>query len=438
MNFRKFLEAKFDPSVTHLQKFNNGTKSYIGNTYNLKIDNKGNVVQLAPEDYQNHRFSYYAINPQGKEIACQRTSPQSSDFKKLIDALRIKYNDIKDWNVQVYMQAGHMQTGNGSYNRTVGYWIGQPSVQLENNTKTYLYHGTSTNLWYDGIKKNGLLPRQASGSSGSYGAQNLDALSQGKLIYLSTHPDAAARTAAEQAAHKHGGQPMIIRILASGLFSSNFHPDEDSRQASAQHSINQMSVLAYEGKIPPSIIEPFLLGARADTGKRIVTKWTKFVDVKTTEHPLTTKLANNELPYTSDPEYFALKDAGILKLQRTYDANGFSRENVIKTRNVSDEEVKEILRKAYWTQNVKAILNDLNNAYKGAIYQLKDHPIPEKINHTLQMLIDSQIINIETYKDQSYFTVCSYACEDKAIALAKLMGKTDFGELAKQIKELDL
>ena len=130
MNFRTWFEAKLDPSILSLYKWNpSGDKPHIGASYNLKIDQGGNIVPLDEKDWEQ-RIPHFELIPRAKEVRLQRLSPISPEFRKFISALRSKYGDIDNWNVTVFSQAGHMQTGRRTWDRSVRYWMQQPSVDL--------------------------------------------------------------------------------------------------------------------------------------------------------------------------------------------------------------------------------------------------------------------------------------------------------------------
>lgn len=430
MLFKQWLinELKFDPTSTHLKKWNDGhgRKPYLSHSYSLKVNQNGEISDLSPEDWNNN-IPHYSINPNAKQIELQRLSPITPEFRKLIQALKSKYHDIETWEVHIYSQAGHMQTGNKNFYRTVDYWMRQKPVNLNNKLPEYFYHGTCTNLWYESIKKNGLLPRNTSNSSGSYGSQNISSLSKGNLVYLSVHPDAATREAAKQASNKHGGKPLILRINAEGLMPEKLINDEDARRAiTAQDSIKAMSTAGYQGKIAPSIVTPFLLS--------INKQWTKFKDVPIEEHPLTIKLRNGEIPYYNDIEYYILKDAGIIKEIETHDKNGFTNRRTVKTRDVADEEIKSLLKRSSWAQNVRFIVNDLNEPL-GVIYSLRNkntQDLTPKQEYIIQLLVDSKLL----YREKSHFSVNSWNAHDNAIEMAKSMGKMTFQDLAAIIKSM--
>jgi hypothetical protein len=371
-----------------------------------------------------------------------KISPQSPDFAKIIKALKPKFHDIGNWQVEYFFMASHLVTGNEKYYRTVDYWL-KHTVNINDTLPEFFYHGTSTNQWYEGIKKNGLLPRNITGSAGGYGSQNASSLSKKGIVYLSTHPDAATRTAAEQAANKHGGVPLILKINSSGIFKDKLVPDEDSRQPNAQKSIVKMSTVGYEGRVPPSAIEPFLLGNEYEKNSRLYTKWEKFKDVPVAEHPLTARLKSGMTPYSNDPEYYILRDAGIIKREKTRNpTSGWPSENDVQTREVSDEELRKLLKNGGWANTARAISTDLNNGYQGCIYSLKDITLPPNMSpeseSIIKMLTDSRLCGTDTRGEKRYIYLNNYDSMDRVIALAKLLHakKMDMDDLCREIKTI--
>ena len=453
LQFRLWLEAIFDPAITQLYKWKptpDSDKTYLGKTFNLKLDPNGRVVQLDKDDW-SQSIPHVEISPRGKTIKLQKLSPQSPDFRKIINALRSKYHDIDTWEVEVFFAAMHQQSGRSNWNRDVAYWLRQNTVNLNNRLPQYFYHGTSTNQWYMGIKQKGLLPRSLSGSSGSYGAQNIDSLSQSDLVYLSTHPDAAAREAARQAARKHGGRPLILRISSSGLFPEKFRPDEDAanrlRNASstmtAQGSVRMASIVGYTGRIGASVIQPFLIGKdnQLTSNNTIYCKWEPFHDVPIGEHPLTQKLKDKQTPYVGDAEYYALKDAGVIGQEQEKTASGWPTTRVVIKKDVDDNEVRTILKNAGWAQTVKAILKDLDDGYRGVLYRFKDRRVPDEISPEDELLVKpllaSKMVTKEKWKDNpERYYLSSYDYEDKAIELAKLLGRQDFKQYSRKLIEM--
>ena len=395
MNFKQWLlfsEAKFDPNI--IKPYKNGT---FVDRFDLDLDDQGNVI---PHNHSNEK-SYITIDPKKKSITSgsgyQRLSPQSTKFHRIIKALKSKYQDIEDWEVQVR----RFEPAN-KFSRTVGYWLSRPEIRLANKMPKYLYHGTSTNLWYEGIKQKGLVPRNITGSSGSFGAQNISALSYDNLVYLSTDPDASTRSAAKQASENHGGKQLIIRIDTKGLDPNKLQPDEDSGATTAQASIDVMSTLAYEGKIPSNNLEPFLF----KTNKN----WEKFYDIPVEEHPVTKDLKTGRTPDHGTPNYYALKDAGLIDKFRKI---------LIDPKNITDTQVKNIIKNATWTQNVIMILSDLGKG-NGI---LNSRPLEgiKLSKESLENPIVKMLVKHTTLRED----------EDKeefAISLAKELGKKNFKE----------
>jgi hypothetical protein len=436
VNFKTWLknEAKFDPAITNLKVSNWANKPQLSHSFSLILDKQGNVI---PYDYSVNK-PHLTIHPKSKSMDLQKLSPQSTEFRRIVNALKVKYPDIQDWTVNHFFMAGHMQAA-GERSRTVGYWLSRPEIRLSNKMPHYLYHGTSTNVWYDGIKQKGLVPRSFTGSTGSYGSQNISSLSQGDLVYLSTDPDAATREAAKQAARKHGGKPLILRIDTTGLDINKLEPDEDTKAVTPQASVDISSTLAYKGKIASSNIEPFLLGTQKQKGNRLYDDWEKFYDVPVQEHPMTTKLKKGEAPYSSDPEYYALKDAGLIDRIKKYSDSGHSFEyDVVKNpEEITDPQIKSILKNSGWTQNVKMILNDLQNGYRGVLHQLHNKIIPKELlkDKTIKMLLDSGILTAADYEGSALLSLHGWNAEKYAISLAKILGKTSFQKVALEIKK---
>lgn len=437
MKFREWLqqEATFDPKVARPEVFKNATgKPYLSRSFAVNVDNQGRVV---PHDYNGNR-SHAEIQPKARSISLHKLSPQSQEFHRIIAALRPHYPDIDQWEVHHYFMAGLMQAA-GQRERTVNYWLRQPPVRLKNKLPQFFYHGTCTNLWYEGIKTKGLVPRKFTGSSGSYGAQNVDALSHDDKVYLSTDPDVATRTAAQQAAAKHGGQPLILKINTQGLDPNKLAPDEDTKTNTPQQSVDMASVLAYTGIIPAGNIQPFLIGQEKQTNHRLHTDWEYFKDVPIGEHPLTRKLKNNQIPYSGDPEYYALKDAGIIDQEEIRPPDGWPyKRDVLKDPDITDDKIKSLLKNSGWTQNVKLILKDLNDGYSGHLYKLKNNKLTPEMEASplFQALLQSGLVTTNKYKDDTFLDVQSWNPEANAIKLAKLLGRQGFSGLVREIDAL--
>jgi len=109
-------------------KIYKGDRPRLSRTFALTIDNKGNVI---PYDYSGpFRTPRIELQP-NRTIALYFMSPQSSNFRKIVKALRSKYPNIDEYEVNHIFQPGHMQAA-GSRKRTVGYWMSRPEVRLAN------------------------------------------------------------------------------------------------------------------------------------------------------------------------------------------------------------------------------------------------------------------------------------------------------------------
>lgn len=426
--FKEWLQIKeaiLDPKVTSLEKYKTDDgRPYINRNIHLTLDNKGNVV---PYDYKTNK-PHFVLG--WKTIQLQKLSPQSKEFRQIINALRSKYTDIDSYTVEHYFQAGHMK-GAKNKDRTVAYWMSRPEIRLANKMPKHFYHGTSTNLWYDGIKQKGLQPRSATGSSGSYGSTNVNALSHDDLVYLATDPDAATREAAIQAAKKHGGEPLIIRIDTTGLDPDKLAPDEDTKVPTAQASVDISSTLAYRGRIQSSRIQPWVMRKNIEGSKR----WVKFEDVPMTEHPITKMLKDGQTPDSDSPEYIALLDAGVIGYKS--EDRGYNIATILEP-DITDEKVRNILRDSYWAQNVKLIEKNIWDTRSGIFSRLKGSEIPkEKLSDiTLKMLLDSGLFTVSEHNGRTFMDVSIWDTRTKAIKLAKAMGRMNFGTLAKRIQDL--
>ena len=425
MEFKKWLqnEARFNPSkVTKLTVF--GPQQ----AFNLAIDNEGNVVE--PERLWKQK-SYITIYPRHRSgrIDLKNISPQSTEFRRIVKAIKSKYPDIENWNVE---GNSHMQSAN-SRSRTVGYWLSRPEIRLANKMPKYFYHGTSTNIWYEGIKQKGLIPRNITGSSGSFGSGNIAFLSYDDHVYLATDPDAATRTAAKQAARQHGGKPLIIRIETTGLDPDKLEPDEDTDATTAQTSVDISSTLAYKGRIPANNIEPFLLGKKQEKNSYQY-DWEKFQDVPIEEHPLTQRLKQGEAPDTGDQNYYAIKDAGLFDIVKN--TSGFVKKVVKNPENITDAQVKNILKNATWTTNARIILKDIEVPHKSIMDKLTGFSLTKESleNPMIKMVVDSGIIESHEINGIIYLSKGKYD-EDNAIKLAKMLGKKSFNQFKEQIQK---
>ena len=431
------------------------------------VNPQGQLVKGYPE---GSFVPYVELTPAAHEILARNLDPTSKLFKDIIQALRRKFPDIDGWTVNT-MSLAHSQTGKIGWRgndpphqhnapRQVKYWTSLPRTSFENQMPKYLYHGTSTELWYEGIKSNGLLPRRLNkaGAAGSYGTSK-DAISNENHIFLAVHPDAAARNAAFQAAREHGGEPLILRISTHGLDRHRFRLDQDMDRTYAQVSAARekqglrppdpvklsstfMGAIAYEGKIPPSLIEPLMLGKREDGGRFNYNSWRRFEDVSRPEHPLTIKLNQafaseyNSISSHDSPYFYALREKGIVVPSKD------SYHQYVVARKVTDAEIRKLIKESPWARDALQIDRDLHDWGMDGIKGLGYLPakVPNDLHQkVIDLLVHSKVYGIERHKDKSYLRWESPYGSDSAIAIAKGIHqmKMTYRELEQIIKDLE-
>jgi hypothetical protein len=150
------------------------------------------------------------------------------------------------------------------YPEIIDYWVSfdGPSIEiltLIQNPLTAIVlptveflHGTSTEL-LDDIFDRGLCPRSITGLPPSYGASITRAMPcDPDAVYLTTQANMAG-FAARDACQKHGGSAAILRIM--GVDPNKAIPDVDSRESTAEMSLQRMGSIGYRGCISPDKIE---------------------------------------------------------------------------------------------------------------------------------------------------------------------------------------
>jgi hypothetical protein len=111
-------------------------------------------------------------------------------------------------------------------------------------------HGTSDAL-LPSIEKAGLRPRRDTRTAPSFGGEARPSFDH--LVYLTTQRN-MARLAARDAAARHGGSPVVLRV-APPLSEHLMEPDEDSGASSALESLRRIGSIAYAGRVPAEQVE---------------------------------------------------------------------------------------------------------------------------------------------------------------------------------------
>ena len=225
----------------------------------IKVDSEGNKIE---------GDNWFAKAIPGERILRLRGQPQSVNFLKVTNGLSSVFPDIRDWEVDSigysYPRTQWWSQFRGvRHNRTVDYWLNQARAD-SGMMPRYIYHGTSTSL-LDSIEREGIKPRQSTGTAPSYGGRS--APSKSNRVYFSFHPDAAARSAAYDAAREHGGHPLILKISSHSLDKSKIRDDEDMPD-----SMDKIGTFSYEGSVSGEI-QPFLKAIRDKSGRY---KWVRF------------------------------------------------------------------------------------------------------------------------------------------------------------------
>lgn len=387
-----------------------------------------------------HRGKYRRLN-------ADNVQPTSKKFKDVIAALRPFVPDIDDYDVEVMVTGGSFVGRPNRYNRKVRYYLSQADTDfVGKRMPDFLYHGTCTELWYEGIKTQGLLPRKlnAIGGGGSYG-NSVGSISHDDKIYLSVHPDMACRSAATQAASKHGGQPLIVKVSTKGLYPEKFVQDEDfdwnlkkvaafrnahsmRPQSPAQASQLGMGAVAYVGRIPPSNITPF--STKEDTSVP-GGKWFPFNDVARSDHPLTVKFNGRGIDAYDSPYYYALLDSGL--------GTPEDDEKTVKGNGVPDAKVREVIRKSPWVVDAAAISKDVNDFGMSGVKSLADVKL-EKVSPGLKWATDILIKSRLYYDEKGYMSrIDSWRPARKIIALSKLLhgARKSYQDLLAAVGQID-
>jgi RNA:NAD 2'-phosphotransferase (TPT1/KptA family) len=313
-----------------------------------------------------HNFLYLQLSPDGKILMPDTVSnnaitiekkyksmmadgslqPLSKNFANIINTIKKIYPEILNYVVSSTGVAG-FRNPSKKY-RTVQYWLDQQRTEPKANLPKYFYHGTSTNLYNMFIKEQGLVPRQISGSSGSYGASSARALSRGMFNYLTIHPDYATREAATQAARNHGGLPLILKIDSSAIDPTRLFPDEDARAETWEESMHKIGTIAYKGIIQNSSIIPYEISKDINA-----LKWLPYEETPTMDHPIYEKLIRTKEHRNKDSIFFALYDTEII------DRKG----KLLKP--ITSEEFNEIIKNAKWATNAWLIYESMNDGALG-------------------------------------------------------------------------
>jgi hypothetical protein len=120
--------------------------------------------------------------------------------------------------------------------------------QTKEGIPEFLYHGTSAKSARK-ILENGLQPREMTNQPAKYQtARSGESLKD--RVYLCTFGNVgSAKCASRMAASFDESKPVILKISTQGLKRELMMPDEDSRMATWESSLNSLGALSYKGII---------------------------------------------------------------------------------------------------------------------------------------------------------------------------------------------
>ena len=146
--------------------------------------------------------------------------------------------------------------------QTVGWYVRNfrkdKDLAREFQRESYaLFHGTSSEAW-ETIRTKGLRPRSMTRVDPTFGVDQGAKEGDPRFVYFATDEALnAARFAANDAARKHGGFPVILVVVSNDLDMTRAFPDEDSRSETWQGSVRTTGTFAYNGVVLPKKVVPF-------------------------------------------------------------------------------------------------------------------------------------------------------------------------------------
>lgn len=177
-----------------------------------------------------------------RNLSVDGATEDNRGFRKALREIVREYPEVADYVVSF---DGPFQP----VTRLVGAPAKAPGAEVDLGRLTY-FHGTSDDV-LDEILLQGLKPRGATNVEPTYGVEVGASPSRAEAVYLTTQMGLAS-AAANSAARKRGGKPVILEI--TGLSHNLFQPDEDSGESDAVKSLERMGSVAYVGSIRPGKI----------------------------------------------------------------------------------------------------------------------------------------------------------------------------------------
>ena len=415
MKFKQWLLTEAIIDKEEFIKEINSTEHYY---LSLQLSPNGKILIASP----HIETDVIRIDKKHKSIEAKGSlQPLSKNFANVINTIKKIYPEISNYVISSTGVAGFRNPS--LENRTVQYWLDQQRTDPKANLPEYFYHGTCTNLYNMFIKEQGLVPRQISGSSGSYGA-SVKALSRGMFNYLTIHPDYATREAALQAAKNHGGLPLILKINSHAIDPTRLFPDEDARTETWEEvetweeSMQKIGTVAYKGIIQNSSIIPYEI---SKDNNRL--KWSPYEETPTMNHPAYEKLIRTKEHTNKNPIFFALYEKEII------DKKG----NLLKP--ITSEEFNEIIKDAKWATNAWLIYESMSD---GMLDKTRNSIISrsnfdKEAQKIILDLYNHGILNDSLEMKSSYHSGYDSTIQ-ATIKYAKHLGKNSWKEIEQKLK----
>lgn len=206
------------------------------------------IFTYNPKTNSWHKGSMYSLEVyiDSKSISING-SPYDTYWKKPLHALMKQFPDLKDVKLDY----------DGFSPGTLSQYLADKSYEKMIFPKRfipYFYHGTSYDRWIN-IEKEGLQPRNITGSSPVFGKIYNAPSSHMDKVYLSASYGNAVKFAARDAVMNKNDYPVILKINSKGMDFNLLQPDEDSKETDWVKSLYSINSIAYSGSISPEFIE---------------------------------------------------------------------------------------------------------------------------------------------------------------------------------------
>ena len=228
-----------------------------------KIDFKKRVLGASdPIAFYTAMREWYESDPKGlkaldplrrwgripwAEVSKELSDPNHPEHKESLDSVKDFQAQMKDRLSGAHRKraiaAGKVEAAEQKYEAQGVEVDPFEPVKLEAlaDKKVWLYHGTSSKL-LPRLKKDGIEPAREHGKQSNVGATAMTEASP-DFVFLTAKTDGAASADfyAKNAARKHGGKPVVVRVLVDGS-DLDYDPDDvDIQSGSYQFVIDRVA-----------------------------------------------------------------------------------------------------------------------------------------------------------------------------------------------------